>query len=283
MTALSANFARVREGVQPVTALVGGFGVAAATHIYVGSLVAINNAGNLVPASADPTLFVIGVSEEDVNNTGAAGALTVDEIRRGSFLFANSASTGLIVDADIGRPCFVVDDSTVSRVSSDGARPVAGIVRRVDADSGLVVVEVGLHTRSALEGVTDYLYAAGADLSATGQYLFVKLNGSSQVVLADAAGEAVLGVLQNAPASGAVGIVRRRGPSRVVAGATLADGALLATTVTTARAKAAVAGTVSGSNVVGSHVAGMALGDGTSGANMMMDVHPGGVVPTTLA
>lgn len=284
MTALSTNFARAREGVQPVTALVGGFPLAAAAHLYVGSLVAINSAGNAVVASADSTLFVIGVAEEDVDNSaGIAGAKTITQIRRGSFLFANSATTGAIVDADIGRPCYVVDDNTVSRISSDGTRPVAGIVRRVDSASGLVSVEVGLHSRNAVEGVTDYLYLAGADLSTTGQYLFVKLNGSSAIVLADAAGEAALGVLQNAPASGAVAIVRRRGPSRVVGGATLADGAILATQVTTARAKAAVAGTVSGSNVVGSYAMGMALGDGTNGAAMMMDVAPGGVIPTTLA
>ena len=229
MTALATNFARAREGVQPVVALTGGFPVAASTHIYVGALVAINSAGNVVPASADSTLFVIGVAEEEVDNSaGIAGARTLNAIRRGSHLFTNSSTTGAIVDLDIGRPCYVVDDNTVSRLSSDGTRPVAGIVRRVDAASGLVSVEVGLGSRNAIEGVTDYLYLAGADLSTTGQYLFVKLNGSSAIVLADTAGEAALGVLQNAPASGAVAIVRRRGPSRVVGGATLADGAILA-------------------------------------------------------
>lgn len=284
MTALSANFARAREGVHPVVALVGGFALAAAAHPFVGSLMAINASGNAVVASADSALFVIGVAEEEVDNSaGIAGAKTIYQIRRGSFLFANSATTGAVTDADIGRPCYVVDDNTVSRISSDGSRPVAGIVRRVDAASGLVSVEVGLHSRNAIEGVHDYLYLAGADLSTTGQYLFVKLNGSSAIVLADTAGEAALGVLQNAPASGAVAIVRRRGPSRVVAGASLADGAILATQVTTARAKAAVAGTVSGSNVVGSYAMGMALGDGTNAAAMMMDVNPGGVIPTTLA
>lgn len=291
MTALGTNFARAREGVQPVVALTGGFPVAATTHIYVGSLVAVNGSGYVVPASADSSLAVIGVAEEEKDNSGgSAGALTLSAIRRGSHLFTNSGTTDAIIDLDIGRPCYVVDDNTVARTSNGGLRPVAGIVRRVDAASGLVSVEVGLGSRNATEGVQDYLYLAGADLSTTGQYLFVKLNGSSAIVLAATAGESALGVLQNAPASGAVAIVRRRGPSRVVGGASLADGALLATQVTTGRAKAAVAGTVAGGAgdpandaIVGSFCMGMALGDGTDGAAMMMDVHPMGAIPTTAA
>jgi len=290
MTALALNFSRAREGVHAVCALQGGFPLAAAARLYVGSLVAVNPAGYAVPASADSTLFVIGVAEAEANNSaGAAGAVTLSEIRRGAFMFTNSATTGAVTDADIGRPCFVVDDNTVSRISLDGARPPAGIVRRVDA-SGLVSVEVGLASRNAIEGVTDYLYPAGADLSTTGQYLFVKLDGSSAIVLASAAGESALGVLQNAPASAAIAIVRRRGPSRVVAGASIADGALLAVQVTTGRAKAAVACTVAGGAgdpandaLVGSFCMGMALSDGASAAAMMIDVHPMGAIPTTAA
>ena len=74
----------------------------------------------------------------------------------------------------------------------------------------------------------------------------------------------------------------------MIGGATLADGALLTTQVTTARAKAAVACTVAGGAgdpagdpLVGSFCMGMALGDGTDGAAMMMDVHPMGAIPTT--
>lgn len=290
MTALATNTARSREGVHPVVALAGGLPLAASTHIYVGSLVAVNAAGYVVPASADNALFVIGVAEEEVDNSvGTAGAKTLYQIRRGSFLLANSTTTDAITDGDVGRPCYVVDDNTVARTSNGIARPPAGIVRRVDA-SGLVSVEVGLASRNAIEGVTDYLYLAGADLSTTGQYLFVKLNGSSAIVLAATAGEHALGVLQNAPASGAVAIVRRRGPSRVVGGASLADGALLAVQVTTGRAKAAVGGTVAGGAgdptsdaLVASHCMGVALSDGTDGAAMYMDVQPMGAIPTTAA
>lgn len=286
MTALSANFARKRMGVAPVLALGFAIGLAASTHIYQGSLVAINQAGNLVPASADASLHIVGVSEEEVDNSsGSAGALSGTP-RRGVFYLTNSSSTDAITDADIGRFCYVVDDNTVARTSNGGARPVAGVVAGVDSLG--VAVEVGLRPAGA-DGSIDVLFPAGADLSSS-QFLFVKLNGSSQIVLADTAGEAALGVLQNAPANGAIARVRVAGVSRIIAGASLADGAVVATQVTTARAKAAVAGTVAGgagdpSNdpLVGSFAMGRLLADGTNGNATTMLVQPMGAIPTTAA
>lgn len=280
MTALAKNFARKRMGVAPVLALGFAVGLAASTRVYQGSMVALNQAGNLVPASADASLHVVGVSEEEVDNSsGSAGDLSCTP-RRGPFYFSNSSSTDAITDADIGRPCFVVDDNTVARTSNGGARPVAGIVEGVDGFG--VAVSVGM-PGVALNGVIDLLYPAGADLSATGQNLFVKLNGSSAIVLADSAGELALGVLQNAPASGAIARVRVQGVSKIIAGGTLADGAVVATTVTTARAKAAVVGTVSGSNTTGSYAMGILLADGTSGNATTMLVKPMGLIPHTAA
>lgn len=286
MTALADNYARRRHGADPILALSFAIGVAASTTIYKGSLVAINQAGNLVPASADASLHVVGVSEEKIDNSaGAAGDLTGTP-RRGVFYFTNSATTDAVSDADIGRPCYVVDDNTVARTSNGGARPAAGIVAGVDSFG--VAVEVGLRPANS-DGSIDLLYLAGADLSSTGQFLFVKLNGSSAIVLADTAGEAALGVLQNAPANGAVARVRVQGVSKVIAGGTIADGAILATTVTTARAKAAVVATCDASGasataaITGSYAMGRALGDGTSGNAMLMLVQPLGIIPGTAA
>lgn len=287
MTALADNFARKRHGINPVVALAFAIGLAASTHVYQGSLVAVNQSGYLVPASADASLHVVGVAEEEVDNSsGAAGALTCAP-RKGVFYLSNSATTDAVSDADIGRPCYVVDDNTVARTSNGGARPAAGIVAGVDSFG--VAVEVGLRPANA-DGSLDVLFLAGADLSTTGQYLFVKLNGSSAIVLADTAGEAALGVLQNAPASGAVARVRVQGVSKVIAGASLADGAVVATAVTTARAKAAVAGTVAGGAgdptndaLVGSFAMGRLLADGTDGNATTMLVQPMGCIPTTAA
>lgn len=286
MTALASNFARKRMGTDPVIALRLAIGVAASTHIYRGSLVAINQSGYLVPASADASLHVVGVAEDEADSSsGTAGALTCAP-RKGVFYLANSGTTDAITDADIGRPCYVVDDNTVARTSNGGARPVAGIVEGVDGFG--VAVSVGRPANS--DGSIDLLFLAGADLSSTGQFLFVKLSGSSTIVLADTAGEAALGVLQNAPASGAIARVRVQGVSKIIAGGSLADGAIVATTATTARAKAAVAGTVAGGGsdptndpCVGSFAMGRLLADGTSGNATTMLVQPMGLIPSTAA
>ena len=79
--------------------------------------------------------------------------------------------------------------------------------------------------------------------------------------------------------------MRVQGVSKVIAGGTIADGAILATTVTTARAKAAVVATCDASGasataaITGSYAMGRALGDGTSGNAMLMLVQPLGIIP----
>lgn len=285
--ALSRNITRRSMGLGPILTKLFAQPVLAAQHIYQGALLALTQAGYLVPASADASLHVVGVAEDESDNSaGSSGDLTNAPVR-GTFYFTNSSSTDALTDADAGRRCYVVDDTTVARTSNGGARPVAGIVEGVDANG--VLVSVGM-PGAADHGAIDVLFPAGADLSSTGQFLFVKLNGSSQIVLADTAGEAALGVLQNAPASGAIARVRVQGISKVIAGGSLADGAVLATTATTARAKAAVAGTVAGGGsdptndpLVGSFAMGRALSDGSSGAAMTMLVQPMGAIPTTAA
>lgn len=286
MTALSYDFARATFPETAARQL--SVPVAASTTILQGAMVGVapDGSGYLVNVTATPNMRVLGVATARADNgSGSAGAINCT-VERGVFAFANSSGDDAITAADVGRVCYAVDNNTVARTSSLGARPAVGYVTRVE--NSMIFVEIG--PTVAADGSLDLLIEAGADLSATGQYLFVKLNGSSQVVLADTAGEAVLGVLQNAPASGAVGIVRVSGVTQVYAGATLADGAVLATAATTARAKAAVAGTVNTSDaggasdpVIGSYLAGMAISDGTSGALMRMILRPGGVAPTTAA
>jgi hypothetical protein len=289
MTAAAANADTPRYGVEAVVRKLMELPVAASTHIYQGTIVCLNLSGYLVPASADPSLTVVGVAQEEADNSaGSAGALECP-VERGAFYLTNSASTAAISEADIGRIVYAVDDLTVSRTNVAGTYPAVGKV--VGFEGSTPIVEAGLLSRSEAGGAAhDVLYPAGADLSTTGQNLFVKLNGSSQIVLADTAGEQALGVLLNAPASAAIGIVRVFGPCRVMGGATLADGALVATAATTARAKAAVASTVNTSDaggaadpVIGSFAMGMALGDGASGSLMSIFVNPMGAIPSTAA
>jgi hypothetical protein len=149
----------------------------------------------------------------------------------------------------------------------------------------VVYVEVGQPSDPTAR---DILLEAGGDLSSS-QFLMVKLDSNGDAVIASAAGEGVIGVLQNAPASGAIAIVRVFGESRVIAGGSVAAGALFATT-NAGKSKTAVAGTVNTSDagassdpLVGSYVMGSVLTAGTSDAQHSVLINPMGLIPTTAA
>lgn len=112
------------------------FNVAANVKIYAGALVVLD-AGNAKPGVTAAGLFSVGRAEELVDNTGgAAGAKTV-KVKRGVFCFENAAAD-LVSDANIGSPCYVVDDQTVAATHAGNTRSAAGIVRDVD-DAGVWV------------------------------------------------------------------------------------------------------------------------------------------------
>lgn len=288
MTALSADRFVRRYSSDAVPVRGKTLPVAASTTIYGGSIVALNQSGYAVPASADPTLHVVGVAVEKADNaSGSAGAVSV-EIQRGVFSLNNSSSTSALTDADIGRVCFAADDNTVARITAIGTLPPVGKV--VGLDGSDVFVEVGLLAQGDDGSALDLLIVAGADLSSTGQYRFVSLNSSGAIVLAATAGMNALGVLLNAPASGAVGIVRRRGRVRMLASANITEGTAIAVEGTNGRAKAASALTCDASGAsataasTGSYVMGMALEEATGAADMfLVDIHPMGAIPGTAA
>lgn len=60
-------------------------------------------------------------------------------IRRGVFRFDNSSGADEITLDDYGQACFAADNQTVAKSDGGGGRPVAGIVRDVDADGGVWV------------------------------------------------------------------------------------------------------------------------------------------------
>ena len=123
-------------------------GVAASQLIYAGALVARNASGYLVKGATSTTLIGVGRADERVDNSaGAAGDKRV-KVRKGTFRFANSASTDQITIADIGKACWIVDDQTVARTSATNTRSRAGIVRDVDAQGVWVEFDEAL-TRAA--------------------------------------------------------------------------------------------------------------------------------------
>ncbi len=141
MTVLAADRVTNQYGVpDEVHPLLMNFGVKASTIIYGGGLVAINAAGYAVPASADITLRVVGRAEKKVDNSaGANGALTVD-VKPGAFLYNIGTSGDALTVADLLNPVYVVDDNTVGRVSSNGSRPVAGVLLAIVGTQAAVAI-----------------------------------------------------------------------------------------------------------------------------------------------
>ena len=127
--------------------------VEANTNVYLGGIVALNAAGNAVPASATTTvanaLKVVGRAEyvkngipgqNAINNPGTAGAIAITA-RKGVFLYATDGSVGA---AQVGLVCFALDDNAVTATDRSGGGvqqyAAAGTVVAIDP-SGQVWVD----------------------------------------------------------------------------------------------------------------------------------------------
>lgn len=126
MTALAKNTPRTRVGMGQRFA----DPVAAATTIYSGAMVALNAAGDAIPAIPTGVIMRGVALEEADNETGAAGDVAVPT-ERGPFLVANDGS---LDRTHIGTDVYVVDDNTVG----DAGTLVAGKCLDV-LDAGVVV------------------------------------------------------------------------------------------------------------------------------------------------
>lgn len=109
---------------------------AAAILLYAGTLAATDANGRAVPASDTAGLRVRGRVEEDADNSaGLAGAINA-RIKKSTFRFANSAANALD-QADVGKRCYVEDDTTVSADPGDNGI-IAGELVAVDAEGAWV-------------------------------------------------------------------------------------------------------------------------------------------------
>ncbi len=107
--------------------------VAAGALLYAGALVMRDAAGRITKGSVALGCVGVGRAEARIDNTaGAAGAIN-GRVRPGIFRYANSAAGDLIVQADVGAACWIVDDQTVAKTNGGATRSKAGIVERVDA------------------------------------------------------------------------------------------------------------------------------------------------------
>lgn len=290
MTAASLGRDGSRYGTSPVVSYLT-LAVAAAAICYQGTLAMVpltgTDAGYVKPTAASTVpVRVVGVFTRDVNNgAGAAGALSA-EVATGLFDFVNSSSVDAFAATDVpGTPVFAVDDQTVSRTAgSTGARPYVG--RFVRMEGSKVVVEVGAPGPDAF-GNVDLVLLAGGDLTGS-QYLFVKLSAANTVVAQDSAGGDCVGVLLNAPASGAAAIVRVAGVAPVTASGSISAGVRVASTAA-GKTKASqvtrcdASGASATAALTGSFVMGIALTAGTADAQHRVLLQPMGAIPGTAA
>lgn len=101
-------------------------------------------------------------------------------------------------------------------------------------------------------------FVCGATSLATKQYYMVKQHTDGTMILAAAATDKIVGVLQNKPAVGAAALVRMGGTTKVVAGGTISVGAW----VTSDSAGKAVATTTDKDVVLGKYLGAAAAAAG---------------------
>lgn len=112
--------------------------VAAATEIFMGSIVVLDTSGDSEPGATATGKICVGRADEYVNNTGAAAAKTV-KVRAGYFRWVNSA-TNTATKAHIGDTAYIEDDQTVGTLST--GMSAAGTI--VDIDGFGVWVKTGI-------------------------------------------------------------------------------------------------------------------------------------------
>jgi len=162
--------------------------VAASTTIYKGALVCVNNTGYAVAGAKTAGYKVVGVADEQVDNSaGSDGDLSV-RVRKGVFAFKND--TDAVAQSHIGRPCFVVDDQTVAD-EAEGSSVVAGLVEAIDAndeiwvsiiDEAMAALAVA-NCNAAVETVTSgalSLYTKTSFISCTGTQAYTLAAGLYQ-------------------------------------------------------------------------------------------------------
>lgn len=110
------------------------FALAAGVKIYAGALVCLNAAGFLVPGSTSTTLTYVGRADDFADNTGGAdGAKVLTVRRRKAFKFVNYGADPL-VQADLNKTVYIVDDQTVAKTNGGNTRSAAGRLVGIEPD-----------------------------------------------------------------------------------------------------------------------------------------------------
>lgn len=129
--------------------------VAAAVLIYGGAIVMRNSAGDVTKGQTALGLIGVGIAMERVDNSAGAAGDEQIKVGTGVFKLANSAAADAITAADIGKPCYAVDDQTVAKTNGLTAglatRSAAGVIVGVE-DTGVHVLFNEAILRAVLSG-----------------------------------------------------------------------------------------------------------------------------------
>jgi hypothetical protein len=118
------------------------------TVLYTGALAALD-AGYLAPGRTATGLTGAGrVKKTSVNAGGADGAVTA-EVESGIFRWANGDA---IVQADVGKLAYIVDDQTVSKGAT--GKSIAGLILEVDSLGVWVATDQATMMASAIAGTS---------------------------------------------------------------------------------------------------------------------------------
>lgn len=126
MTALTADRNTLEQSGPDRVGLLG-----ASQAIFIGSILMRNASGHLIKGATAIGAFGAGRAEDRGASTTAG--VTAQRFREGTFRFANSSAGDLIVTADIGALCYIVDDQTVAKTNGTATRSPAGTIVAVDA------------------------------------------------------------------------------------------------------------------------------------------------------
>ncbi len=118
----------------------------ASQGIFAGALLMRNASGHLIEGAVATGSFGVGRAEEAGASTSAG--VTPQRYRPGVFRWANHGAD-LVVTADIGAVCYIVDDQTVAKTNGTNTRSPAGVVEGVDAQGVWVRMDESL-TRAML-------------------------------------------------------------------------------------------------------------------------------------
>lgn len=144
MAALTQNRSTLRQGFDTFVPNYN-YGIAAATKLFQGGMVALNAAGYLVPMTAAAGLNPVGVVGEvppgtaGLDNTGGANGAISCAVYRGIFLLDAGTAADAVTQANVGLAAYAMDDHTISPVAT--GRTKVGIIMQLDA-SGQVWVQI---------------------------------------------------------------------------------------------------------------------------------------------